>query len=326
MKILVTPTSFLQPENRATREKLERFADTVVYNDLGRPLQPDEILDRIDGVDGYIAGLDYITQEAIRAMPETVKVISRYGAGVDRVDRDAARERDIVLTNTPNVNSIAVAELAFALMLAAARAIPQMDAEVRAGNWPRRQGTELANKRLGIIGYGAIGRALATRAQAFGMQVVAYDPFMDRLFDAVEGGSDPKDLDRLIRTCQFISLHVPLDASTYHLIDQAAIDRMLPGVILVNTARGGIVDEAAALHGLRDGKIGTLCLDAYEQEPPTASPLRNEPRVIFYPHGGAHTKEAVAKMGMTAVDNLIAVLTNTENPLLETPGCPFRVA
>ena len=168
MKILVTPTSFLKPENAAAKAKLEAFADEVVYNDLGRPLQAEEILERLDGVDGYVAGLDYITADVLSKAPDSLKVISRYGAGVDRVDMPAATAKGIKVTNTPGTNSVAVCELAFALMLCAARNIPKLHAAVEKGEWPRSQGIELRGKTLGIVGMGAIGKNLATRAKAFG--------------------------------------------------------------------------------------------------------------------------------------------------------------
>ena len=311
MKILVTPTSFRKPENDAAREKLESFADTVVYNDLGRPLQPAEVAQHADGADGYIAGLDYITAEAIAMLPRSLKVISRYGAGVDRVDCEALGKKGIVLTNTPGTNAVAVCELAFGLMIAGARQIPALDRSIRNGEWPRSQGMELRGKTLGIIGLGAIGKNLATRAKAFEMDVLAYDPFFDETFassNQIAGGSKPCDLEALLGGSDFISLHVPLLPATKHIIDGASLNMMKSGVILINTARGGLIDEDAVFSALQSGKVAALCLDAFENEPPTDSALLKLPNVIMTPHTGAHTREAVSEMGMAAVDNLIAVL------------------
>lgn len=319
IKILVTPTSFLKPENAQAKELLESFAGEVVYNDLGRPLKGEEILERLRGADGYIAGLDYITADVIEAMPESVKTISRYGAGVDRVDMDAAKKRGITVTNTPGTNAVAVCELAFALMLCAARSIPRLDAAVRKGEWPRNEGIELLGKTLGIIGLGAIGRNLALRAKAFGMNVMAYDPYIDTQFLAQEniaGGSGAGDLDRLLRGSDFISLHVPLMDSTRHMIDAAAIAKLPDRAVVINTARGGIVDEQAVAEALKSGKLSAVCMDAFEQEPVTDSPLLDAPNVIMTPHTGAHTNEAVAGMGMMAVKNAIAVLTGEECPYI----------
>ena len=288
MKILVTPTSFLKPENAAAKAKLELFADEVVYNDLGRPLQADEILERLDGVDGYVAGLDYITADVLEKAPASLKVISRYGAGVDRVDMAAATAKGIKVTNTPGTNSVAVCELAFALMLCAARNVPKLHTAVEKGEWPRSQGIELRGKTLGIVGMGAIGKNLAIRAKAFGMTVNAYDPYFDEAF-AKENGIGRLELDEVLTTSDFISLHVPLNDSTRHMIDAEKIAEMKDGAIVINTARGGIIDEQAAAEAVKSGKLGGLGLDAFEQEPLIDSPLKGLDNVIFTPHTGAHT-------------------------------------
>ncbi len=313
MKILVTPTSFLKPENAAAKAKLELFADEVVYNDLGRPLQADEILERLDGVDGYVAGLDYITADVLEKAPASLKVISRYGAGVDRVDMAAATAKGIKVTNTPGTNSVAVCELAFALMLCAARNVPKLHTAVEKGEWPRSQGIELRGKTLGIVGMGAIGKNLAIRAKAFGMTVNAYDPYFDEAF-AKENGIGRLVLDEVLTTSDFISLHVPLNDSTRHMIDAEKIAEMKDGAIVINTARGGIIDEQAAAEAVKSGKLGGLGLDAFEQEPLIDSPLKGLDNVIFTPHTGAHTAEAVSGMGSMAVDNVIAVLSGKECP------------
>ena len=258
MKILVTPTSFLKPENAAAKAKLEAFADEVVYNDLGRPLQAEEILERLDGVDGYVAGLDYITADVLSKAPDSLKVISRYGAGVDRVDMPAATAKGIKVTNTPGTNSVAVCELAFALMLCAARNIPKLHAAVEKGEWPRSQGIELRGKTLGIVGMGAIGKNLATRAKAFGMTVNAYDPYFDEAF-AKENGIGRMDLDEVLTTSDFISLHVPLNDSTRHMIDAEKIAEMKDGAVVINTARGGIIDEQAAAEAVSG--MGSMAVD-----------------------------------------------------------------
>ena len=311
MKILVTPTSFLKPDNKAAQEKLNAFADEVVYNPYGRPLTAEEIPALLEGCDGYIAGLDYITAGAIEAAPDTLKVISRYGAGVDRVDLAAARAKGITVTNTPGTNATAVCELAFGLMLSLARGIPQLDRAVKRGEWPRRNGTELCGKTLAILGLGAIGKKLASRAQAFGMQVCTYDPYVDEGY-ARAADIEICDLDTAIRKAHFISLHMPLTPETRHILDADRIAKMREGVYIINTARGGLIDEQAACEALKSGKIAGLGLDVYEAEPPSDSPLMGLDNVITTPHTGAHTAEAVSGMGLMAVENLIAVLTGSE--------------
>ena len=279
MKVLITPTSFLK--NPEAKAMVEAFADEIVYNPQSRPLEAEEILALLDGVDGYIAGLDYITADVIRRAPASLKVISRYGAGVDRVDLETAKERGITVTNTPGTNAVAVCELAFGLMLSLARSIPRLDSAVKKGEWPRNDGRELAGKTLGIIGFGAIGKNLATRARAFGMRVAAFDPYFDQAF-ASQHGVEHKTLDEK------------------------------KGAFIINTARGGLIDEAAAASALKSGQLGGIGLDAYEVEPVTDSPLLGLDHVIMTPHTGAHTNEAIAAMGIMAAQNLIDVLSGRD--------------
>lgn len=311
MKILVTPTSFKKADNAAARAMLEAFADEIVYNETGIPLQGDALLSLLQGVDGYIAGLDYITEAVVEKMPASVKCISRYGAGYDRVNLAACTKKGIKVANTPGANATAVCELAFGLMLSAARDIPRLHRAVEAGDWPRSNGCELAGKTLGIVGLGAIGKKLALRARAFEMQVIAYDPYFDAAF-AEANGVRQMDLDGLLQQADVISLHVPLTDATKHMIDEARIASMKKGAIIINTARGGLIDESACAAALIAGKLGGLGLDAFEQEPLLESPLKGLPNVIFTPHTGAHTSEAVSNMGLMAVQNLIDVLSNRE--------------
>lgn len=315
-RILVTPTSFRGEQNREAQQLLNRFSRDIIYNMQGKPLQGPEILSLIDGVDGYIAGLDNITAEVVRQMPDTVKVISRYGAGFDRVDINACRERGIAVTNTPGVNTTAVCELAFGLMLAVARQIPMLHQSVVKGEWPRVTGMELAGKTLGIVGLGAIGKKLAVRAKAFEMQVVAFDPYLDKKF-ALEHDVQCLDLPALLEQTDVISLHVPLSEKTKHMIGAAEIAHMRDGAYLINTARGGLIDEFAVAEALKSGKLGGIGLDTFESEPPIASPLFALDHVVMTPHTGAHTKEAIAAMGMLAVKNLIDVL--------EGKDCPYQI-
>ena len=254
MKILITPTSFLKPQNVKAKTRIEAFADEIIYNPQSRPLEPDEVIRLLGGVNGYIAGLDYITADVIDHAPQSLKVISRYGAGVDRVDLDAAKARGIKVINTPGTNAVAVCELAFGLMLCLARAIPALDHAVKSGGWPRSNGTELMGKTLGIVGFGAIGRNLAVRAKAFGMDVIAYDPYFDTA-SARKNGVVQKSLDEVICGADFLSLHVPLTKETKHMIGAKAISHMKDGAFLINTARGGLVDEAAAARAVRNGKL-----------------------------------------------------------------------
>jgi len=315
MKILVTPTSFGPTAKLAPKDKLLAFADEIVYNPHSRPLTEDEIIPLLEGCDGYLAGLDFITEKVINAT-QGLKVISRYGIGCDRVDLEAAKKKDIVVTNTPGANADAVADLTLGLMLAVARGIPMLDRSTKQGEWIRRTGIELGGKTLGLLGFGMIGKATARRALGFDMKVIAYDPYMDEIY-AKEKGIMSGSLEQVIEESDFISLHLPLLDSTANIIGKDSIARMRLGAIVINTARGGLIDEAALYQALESGHLGGAALDAYEKEPPDASlPLYQLPNVVTTPHTGAHTAEASLNMATMAVDNLISILESGECPYI----------
>jgi len=314
MKILVTPTSLQPGKNEEALETLREFSAELVFNPFGRPLDENEVISLLNDCDGYVAGLDQITRNVFAACPN-LKAVSRYGAGYDRIDTAAAKQYGVTLTNTPGVNSQAVGELAFSLILSVSRNIPYLNEQTRAGEWVRTTGMELKGKTLGIIGLGAIGKVVARCGQGFGMNVIAYDSYIDRSFCA----------DHRIRNCSFaevialsdvISLHLPLNSETHHLIDADCFDKMKDKSILVNTSRGGIIDENAAYQALKSKKIRGLGLDAFEVEPPKDSKLFEFTNVIATPHAGAHTEEATYNMAAAAVKNLIDVLSGNSCPYI----------
>ena len=309
MKILVTPTSFKKIQNNNARAVLEDFADEITYNPFRRPLVSSEVKELIKDCDGYIAGLDYIDKKAL-ASANKLKVISRYGTGVDRVDMTMAKKKDIKVTNTPGTNSTAVCELALALMFSLARSIPQLNTKVKNGEWPRNNGVELCNKNLAILGLGVIGKKLAVIAKSIGMKIYAYDPYIDKEFAQYNGIHDCT-LEKAISEADFVSLHMPLMEETRHCINENTINSMKDGTMIINTARGGLIDEEAAYKALTVGKLGGLALDTHETEPVADSPFKDLDNVILTPHTGAHTNEAIQAMGMMAVENLIDVLSNT---------------
>ncbi|MGI6168141.1 MAG: phosphoglycerate dehydrogenase [Christensenellales bacterium] len=317
VKILVSATSFANRLDSPAGKKLRSFAEEVVVNPYGRPMQPDEILPVLQGVDGYIAGLDFITKEVIEKAPATLKAISRYGVGYERVDVAAAKRKGITVTNTPGANTQAVADLTFGLLLCACRNICVLNQQVKDGRWPRRYGVELYGKTLGILGFGSVGKAVAQRAAGFSMKTLAYDPFVSAETAAAHG-CELVELSSLFKQSDFITLHLPVTDQTRNLINAAAIDSMKQGAVLINTARGGLIDEAAAYQALLNGKLGGLGLDAFSTEPPQDNPLLRLPNVIATPHTGAHTTEAMDSMAMMSVDNLIAVLSGQP--------CPFVVS
>ncbi|MBM4032021.1 MAG: phosphoglycerate dehydrogenase [Planctomycetes bacterium] len=243
------------------------------------------------------------------ASAERLKVIGRAGAGVDNVDLDAATRRGIVVMNTPGGNTIAACELTMAMMLALARRLPQLSARVKAGEWPKKgaTGIELQGKRLGIIGLGRIGAEVARRALAFGMDLVAYDPFVSaERARSLEAQLVP--LDELLATSDVITIHAPHAPETDGLLDAAAFAKMKKGVLLINCARGGIIVEAALAEALQSGKVAGCALDVFAHEPPTGSPLLAFDQVIATPHVGATTQEAQATVATQIAKQVVAFL------------------
>lgn len=294
---------------------LEQFASEIVCNPYNRPLMADELIPLLEGVDGYIAGVDDVSARVIDKAPSTLKVISRYGVGYDQVDIKACGQRGIVVTNTPGANAESVADLAFGLMLSVARQIPYADEQTKRGGWPRITGLELYGKTLGIIGLGAIGKGVARRAKGFSMRVLAYDPAIDEAF-CRQYGVEISSFEEVLSKSDFISLHLPLKDETKHIINSNTISMMKDGAILINTARGGLVDEQAVYRALKAGKLRGFGTDVFEVEPPGKSPLFEFKNVVVTPHMGSSTVEAINAMANLAVKNLVDVLTGKECPYI----------
>lgn len=309
-RILVTPTSF-GSRDPALRQRLEAEFDKVIYNRLGRPLTSAELVELIPGIDGYIAGLDTVDRAVIEAA-DSLKVIARYGVGVDLVDLEATRRKGIVVTNTPGVNSISVAELTIGLLLCLARPIISASLSTRTGEWPRLSGYTLEGKTVGLVGLGSIGQCVAQRLQPFGCRLIAFDPLVPAE-SARTLGVHLLPLDQVFAQADFLSLHCPSTPDTRQLINAGSIAKMKPGAFLVNTARGELVDEAALAAGIQAGHLRGAALDVYASQPPGAdNPLLALPQVIPTPHMGAHTDGAINAMGWGAFNDCLAVLRGKE--------------
>jgi len=308
--ILVTATSYGKNDPRLKTE-LEARVASVTYNPTGKPLTSAQLAELLPGMDGFIAGLDAIDAKALQAA-DRLKVIARYGVGYDNVDLAAARARGIVVTNTPGANSVSVAELALALMLALARQLPEAVSAVHAGNWPRLSGISLEHKTVGILGFGAIGKQLARRLRGFDCRILAFDPYADRAF-AAENNVELVERDEVVRNADFLSLHLPLLPETRGLVNAEFLSRMKKGAYLINTSRGEVVDETALFTALDSGHLRGAGLDAFAQEPPDpANPLLKLPQVIATPHLGAQTDGATSNMGWLALQDCLAVLKGEE--------------
>ena len=309
-KILVTPTSFPNIDS-ALRDRLEAEVGKVVYNTKGRPLTSDELARLIRGIDGFIAGLDVIDRQVIEAA-DCLKVIARYGVGVDAVDLEAARQKGIAVTNVPGANSVSVAELTVGLILALARNIPFASRATAAGQWLRVTGITLEGKVIGLLGLGSVGKEVARRLGGFGCMLIAYDPVVPSE-EAQELGVRMAARLEVIREADFLSLHCPLTEETRGMINAACMAEMKDGAYLINTARGELVDETALVEALQRGKLRGAALDVFAHQPPDpAHPLLALKQVIATPHMASHTDGATNAMGRGAIEDCLAVLRGEE--------------
>jgi len=240
-----------------------------------------------------------------------LRVVGRAGVGVDNVDVETATRRGVIVLNAPGGNTVSTAEHAFSLLLSVARKIPAADANVRAKRWDKKnfEGVELSNKTLGVIGMGRIGSELSRRAIAFGMRVIAYDPYLSATRARSLQVELMDELDDLLASADFISLHTPLTAETHHILDGTRLQKTKPGVRIINCARGGLIDESALITALQDRHVAGAALDVFETEPlPADSPLRSAPNLVLTPHLGASTAEAQESVGIEIAQSIRAAL------------------
>jgi D-3-phosphoglycerate dehydrogenase / 2-oxoglutarate reductase len=294
--VAITPRSFRQTRGEHHDVLAESPLD-VRFANQDRPLDEAELMELVRGCEGLIVGVDPVTERVLEAGP--LRVVVKYGSGTDNIDLGAAERLGVKVSSTPGANARSVAELTIALLFALARHVVAHDRAVRTGSWSRLAAIELAGKRLGVVGYGAVGRDVARLAASLGMDVVAHDPFVKSDEVKLVG------LDDLLASCDAVSLHVPLDDSTRGMIGAKALGRMRSGALLVNTARGGLVDEGALADALSSGRLGGAALDAFAVEPPSGSPLLGLDNVVLSPHAGAATAEAAQRTALQAVRQLL---------------------
>lgn len=299
MKVLVLAP--LHPDGIAL---LQKECDVEVAPGLSE----EEICSKVAGVDAVIVrSKPEITKKIIDA-GDTLKVIGRAGVGLDNIDTQYAESKTITVVNTPGVSTESVAEHVFALLLSKARDIPKADRSMREGRWMKKElkGTELKGKTLGIIGFGRIGSRLGEIAVAFGMKVLAQD-VIDITERAQKVGAEVVTVEEVLKKSDFVTLHVPLLPSTRNLISEKEIDKMKPGTILINTSRGGVVDEKALYKALAENRI-QACLDVFEEEPPIRSPLLTADNIVLTPHIAASTREAQQRAGTEVARKVLEAL------------------
>lgn len=292
------------------------YLDSPALEDFMSAHQPDALIVR----------LGKVTEGAITANPR-LRIIAKHGVGYDTIDVAAAERQNVLVSIATGANAISVAEHAVALLLGITRRIAHLDARLRAGHWdkPHFLGTELNGKRIGIVGLGAIGRHLLKLCSAFGMRVTVFDP---ALSDQDLGGVDRADtVEQILRECDVISLHCPLNAATRNMISAPQLAMMKPNAILLNTARGGLVDLAALEAALSSGQIAGAGLDTFPVEPPELSEqLRGLPNIVISPHVGASTVEAGERVGITAMSQVLDYIAGKEiDSRFAVNGAPRRL-
>lgn len=285
-------------------------ANSEIHVDVKIGLNEKELSDIIGDYEGVIVrSATKITSPVIEA-GKKLEVIGRAGIGIDNIDTNVATTHGIVVMNTPDANATTTAELAIAHLLSLSRHLPSADQSVRNGEWERKKflGSELASKTLGVIGYGTIGRLVASRALGLHMRVIAYDPFVaNEIF--IEHNVEQLDLDELLKQSDYISLHCPATPKTTGLINAERIALMKHSAYLINCARGELVEEQTLFNALQDGKLAGAALDVFESEPPKTSPLLQLSNVVFTPHLGASTHEAQVAVGVKIAEQIAKYLS-----------------
>lgn len=300
MSSLVISTSSFDTGNNPAIQRLLQHGFQVITNPHKRKLTEDEIIALLSGgATGLIAGIEPLTERVFQAAPN-LKVISRCGAGMDSVDLAAAKYRGIHVLNTPEAPAQAVAELTLGYILSLLRQINPIDRAVRSGEWPRTQGRLFAAQTVGVIGLGHIGRRVARLCQAFEATVVAHDPYASQIPDGVS----MLPLEQLLTSADIITLHTPYSADMHHLLDAEAFVVMKPEAIVINAARGGLIDEDALADALKSGKVSAAALDVFEQEP-YHGPLLECGNVILTSHVGSLARESRQRMEIEAAENLL---------------------
>jgi len=306
MRILLTTTSL--QDTPGTHHDLLASTGFEIIRERG-PLTEARMLELAGDFDAFLCGDDAITRKVLEKSLPRLKVLAKYGIGLDKIDVAAATDLRIPVTFCPGVNHTTVAEHSFALLLALCRNLVEEANFVRSGNWKRITGHELYGKTMGIVGLGRIGCEVAIRAKAFGMQVLGFGNHWDAEFAAKHGVERVASLDEICSRSDVISLHTKLTDQTRHMLDARRLGLTKPGLLLVNCARGELVETNALLEALRSGSLGGYAADVMDEEPPPSDhPLLTAPRTVITPHIGSRTHENVVRQATMAVQNMINVL------------------
>lgn len=314
VRILITTTSY--QDIPGPHHDLLESTDVDIIRERG-PLSEEQMLGLVGDIDAILCGDDVITRKVLDKAAPRLKLLSKYGIGVDKIDVDAASEMGIPLSFCPGVNHTTVAEHTFALLLGLNRRLVDEVNHTRSGEWKRLTGHEIMGKTIGVVGLGRIGKEVAIRAKAFGMDVIGYDVWWDTEFTEQYGVKRADDMDALFAESDVISLHTNLTEETRELICEKSIARMKAGVMILNCSRGEVVKTEDLIAALESGKVGGYGADVLDIEPPPADhPLLNAPNCMITPHIGSRTYESVQRQAMMAATNLLNML-NGEQPLAQ---------
>lgn len=325
-RVLVTARAF-QESAPESEMPVRKAGGEVFYPPQMGPLPPQDLIPHLQLADAVIASTDLYTAEVLQQCPR-LRVIVRWGTGYDTLDLNACTTYGVVACNTPGLNVEAVADWVFCVMLALARRLPYQLDLMRRGEWEEVRGRELYRKTLGIVGFGAIGRAVARRAQGFDCRILAYDPYIsEELF--LQYNAQPVDLETLFGEADFVTVHAVLTSENRGMIGADLLRRMKPTAYFINSARGLLIDESALLQGLTEGWIAGAALDTFVQEPlPPDHPLRFLPNCIVTPHSAFNTLETAEATNRAVAETLLAVLRGEQPPNVLNPevyNCPqFR--
>jgi len=325
MKRILLTTTFFQ-DTPGDHHRLLADTGWEIVRARG-PLSEAQTLELVGDIDAFICGDDAITRKVLEKARPRLKIISKYGIGVDKIDVKSATEFGLPVLFTPGVNHTTVAEHTFLLLLALEKNLIAAVDATRKGEWKRKTGHELLDKTIGIIGLGRIGKEVAIRARAFGMQAVGFDVYWDEAFARQQGVRRAATLDELFAAADYISLHTNLTPETRDMINAGSIAKMKKGVIILNCARGEIVHTADMVAALQSGQVAGYGADVLDQEPPPADhPLLKLPNCIVTPHVGSRTYESVVRQATTAVKNLILAM-NGDKPIAQVnPEVPVKKA